>query len=107
MKTKLMLGLMLTAGSIFAGSHFSIGMNIGAPVYGGYYVSAPPPAPIYYYAEPRYARPGYVWVSGYWYPQGRQYRWREGYWTRPPHRGAYWVAPRYERGIYFNGYWRR
>ncbi len=28
-----------------------------------------------------------------------------GYWTRPPYLGARWVAPRYERGEFLEGYW--
>jgi hypothetical protein len=46
-----------------------------------------------------------VWVEGYWYPQGSRYHWHEGYWTRPPYEGAYWVEPYYVGGRYFPGRW--
>ena len=71
----------------------SIGVQIGQP---------PPPR---VYVVPR--RPGaeFVWVEGYWYPQGRHYAWHDGYWTRPPYAGAYWVEPYYEHGHYVAGYW--
>jgi hypothetical protein len=44
-------------------------------------------------------------VEGYWYPQGGHYRWHDGYWTRPPYEGAYWVAPYHVGGEYFEGRW--
>jgi len=106
MKTKLLVLMLLTGTSMFAASHFYFGVNVGgwgpAPVA----VYAPPPPPVYY-APPVYARPGYTWVSGYWYPSGPRWGWRAGYWARPPYAGARWVAPRYYRGQYFGGYWRR
>jgi len=49
--------------------------------------------------------PEFVWVEGYWAPQGKHYRWNNGYWTRPPYAGAYWVEPYYYRGSYIAGYW--
>src|SRR5215510_6160195 len=66
-------------------------------------IEAPPPPRVYRVAP----RPGpeFMWVEGYWYPQGRHYLWRDGYWTRPPYFGAYWVAPYYHRGVYVAGYW--
>jgi hypothetical protein len=48
-----------------------------------------------------------VWVEGYWYPQGRHYQWRDGYWTRPPFANARWVGPRYDGRRYYDGYWDR
>src|SRR5215813_9208901 len=70
-----------------------------APVY----IEAPP-APRVYRVAPR-PSPEFVWVEGYWYPQGRHYSWHGGYWTRPPYAGAYWVEPYYARGAYVGGYW--
>jgi hypothetical protein len=100
MKTKL-LALMLFAGSsMFAGTHISIGFGVG-----GYYPPPPPPRVVAY--VPRSPGFGYVWVPGYWYPRGHRYEWRAGFWSRPPYRNAYWVAPRYEGRRYMNGYWRR
>src|ERR1700676_1733072 len=64
----------------------------------------PPPAPRAY-RVPAQPSPDYVWVEGYWYPQGSRYRWHDGYWTRPPYEGAYWVAPYHAGGQYFAGRW--
>ncbi|MGH9559806.1 MAG: hypothetical protein ACRD30_11260, partial [Bryobacteraceae bacterium] len=58
------------------------------------------------YAVPAPA-PGYTWVGGYYYPVGARYVWRPGYWARPPYARAVWVGPRYFRGRYYHGYWRR
>src|SRR4051812_2030125 len=75
MKTKLMLLMVLAAGSMFARSRVSIGIGIGVPAYGygyqdyGYaYYPPPPPPPPVYYAQPPYPGPGYTWVNGYYYP---------------------------------------
>jgi hypothetical protein len=105
MKTKLLALMLLASGSMFARTHVSIGVNLGGFYGGGYYVAAPPPPPPVYYAPPA-PRPGYVWVSGYYYPVGARYEYRAGYWARPPYRNARWYAPRYERGRYYRGYWR-
>lgn len=72
----------------------SVGIAIGQP---------PPPRVVR--VVPRSPGPGYFWVAGYWYPVGRRYVWHPGYWSRPPYDGAVWVAPRYDRGRYFVGYW--
>lgn len=99
MKTKL-LGLMLLAGSsLFAETHFSIGIGIGTPYY-----YAPPAPPVVAYRPPC-PGPEYSWVPGYWYPAGPRYAWRAGFWARPPYAGAYWVGPRYYEGRYYSGYW--
>lgn len=63
-----------------------------------------PPPPRAYSAAPR-PGPDFVWVEGYWYPQGRQYVWHDAYWTRPPYEDAYWVEPYYDSGRYVAGYW--
>jgi hypothetical protein len=34
-----------------------------------------------------------------------RYVWHDGYWTVPPYRNAHWVAPRYDRNMYYEGYW--
>jgi hypothetical protein len=104
MKTKLALILLLAGTSLFAGPRFSIGVAVGGPVYG--YYAPPPPPPVYAYA-PAYVRPGYTWISGFWYPSGPRYAWRPGYWARPPYYGARWVEPRYYGHRYYDGYWRR
>jgi YXWGXW repeat-containing protein len=76
-----------------AHAQVSFGIRIGEP-----------PAPRAYRVPPR-PGPEYVWVEGYWYPQGSHYRWHDGYWTRPPFDGAYWVEPYHEGGRYFPGRW--
>ena len=101
-------GLVLLMSSA-ASAQVSVGVSIGhpapvvieepAPV-----VIEPPPPPRTYSVAPR-PSPEFVWVEGYWYPQGHHYSWHDGYWTRPPYAGAYWVAPYYARGAYVSGYW--
>jgi len=93
MKKKLLAVAFLVAGSAF-GADFSIGIRIGAPPVPRV-VRVRPPSPGY----------GYFWVDGYWYPSGNRYRWHDGYWTRPPYDGAIWIGPRYEGGLFYNGYW--
>ncbi len=63
-----------------------------------------PPPPRAYRVPPR-PGPDYVWVEGYNYPEGSRYVWHDGYWTRPPYEGAYWVAPYHVNGQYFAGRW--
>jgi len=110
--------LLVSSGSI-AHAQVSVGVVIGRPAPAPVIVEEPepvvveapppvvieaPPPPRVYHVAPR---PGaeFVWVEGYWYPQGRHYAWHNGYWTRPPYAGAYWVEPYYERGVYVGGYW--
>jgi len=76
-----------------ATAQVSIGVTIGQP-----------PPPQVYHVPPQ-PDPGFMWVEGYWYPQGHHYRWHDGYWTRAPFAGAYWVAPYYQGGQYYAGYW--
>jgi hypothetical protein len=64
----------------------------------------PPPAPRAY-RVPRQPGPNYVWIEGYQYPQGSHYKWHDGYWTRPPYAGAYWIEPYHIGGQYFAGRW--
>jgi hypothetical protein len=79
----------------------AVRIGVGVGVYG-----PPPPVPVVAYSAP-YARPGYTWVGGYWYPAGPRYGWHAGSWARPPYPHAYWVGPRYYSGRYYRGYWRR
>jgi WXXGXW repeat (2 copies) len=110
MKTKLLALLLVGGSSLFAGSRVFFGIGVGGPAYGYYpppvYAYAPPP-PVVGYAAPIYARPGYSWVGGYWYPVGPRYYWHAGYWGRPPYAGAFWVGPRYYGHRYYPGYWGR
>ncbi|HWB96349.1 MAG TPA: hypothetical protein VG672_06595 [Bryobacteraceae bacterium] len=96
MKTKLMAMLLMASGAMFAGTHLSIGVQIGSPVpYGPAPVVATP-------YRPPCPGPGYVWVDGYYDAAGA---WFDGYWAMPPYAGAYWVAPRIVSGHYNAGYW--
>jgi hypothetical protein len=76
-----------------ASAQVSFGIQIG-----------PPPPPRVYRVPPQPA-PEFVWVEGYWYPQGNHYAWHDGYWTRPPYAGAYWVAPYHAGNQYYAGRW--
>ena len=106
MKTKLLAVLLIGGSSLFAETHFSIRVGVGAPAATyGYYAPLPPP-PISY-EQPPCPGPGYQWVGGYWYPVGPRYQWHAGYWARPPYASTYWVAPRYYEHRYYPGYWDR
>jgi hypothetical protein len=86
--------LLLGTASVAHAAQVSVGIRIGTP----------PPPPRVYRAS-RQPGPNYVWVEGYWFPRGGRYYWRDGYWARPPYAGAYWVAPYYSHGRYFEGRW--
>jgi hypothetical protein len=70
----------------------------------GIRIGQQPPPPRAYRVPPQ-PGPDYEWVEGYWYPQKGRWAWHNGYWTRPPYEGAYWAAPYYDRGEYFEGRW--
>ena len=101
MKTKLLALTLLAGGSLFAETHWSIGIGVGTPYY-----SAPPPPPAVVYTPPC-PGPEYTWIPGYYYPAGSGYAWRAGFWSRPPYAGNYWVGPRYYEHRYYPGYWER
>ncbi len=107
MKTKLLAVLLLGGSSVFAETHFSIGVGVGVPAggYGHYEAAPPPPAPEEY--VPACPAPGYTWVQGYWYPVGPRHYWHAGYWSRPPYGGGYRVSPGYYEHRYYPGYWER
>ena len=85
--------VLLLASASAARAQISFGITIG-----------PPPAPRAYRVPPQ-PGPDYEWIEGYWYPQGSRYVWHNGYWTRPPYEGAYWVEPYHVGGKYFEGRW--
>jgi hypothetical protein len=91
---KAMLGLAFVMGGTILSAQISVGVRIGTP-----------PAPRVVRVQPRSPGAGYVWVDGYWYPNGRRYAWHDGYWTRPPYASARWIGPRYEGGMFYQGYW--
>jgi hypothetical protein len=99
MKKAILVLLFLGCGTLFAGTHFSVGIGIGG--YGPVYAPAPPP-PVY--EQPPCPGEGYIWVDGYWNPLGGRYYWRPGYWRAPAYYGyrggrAYDYSPRgYDRG---------
>jgi hypothetical protein len=76
---------------------------VSAQISFGIQIGAPPPPPVY--VVPAQPGPEFMWIEGYWYPQGGHYSWHAGYWTRPPYEGAHWVAPHHDHGQYFAGYW--
>ena len=88
---------------------FSAICLVGTPAFAGQ-VSfgiriGPPPAPPVVGVLPAQPGPDYTWIDGYWYPVGSHWKWHQGYWTRAPYAGAHWLAPRYEGGEYYKGYW--
>ena len=90
---------------IFAVSALLVGVSPAASAQVSFGIRiAEPPAPRAYRVPPQ-PGPEYVWVEGYQYPQGSHYRWHDGYWTRPPYQGAYWVAPYHAGGQYYGGRW--
>ncbi len=89
----LAISAVLLAPASVANAQISFGIRIGEP---------PPPRA---YRVPPRPGPDYVWVEGYQYRQGSRWAWHDGYWTRPPYGGAYWVAPYYIGGRYFPGRW--
>src|SRR5947209_4749315 len=91
-RTFVLSGVLALAASA-ASAQVSVGIQIGPP----------PPARVY--RVPPQPGPDFVWVEGYWYPQGHRYVWHDGYWTRPPYAGAYWVAPYHAGNQYYAGRW--
>jgi hypothetical protein len=87
------ISALLLAPASAAHAQVSFGITIGEPPAARAYRVPPQPGP------------DYLWVEGYQYPQGKRYVWHDGYWTRPPYEGAYWVAPYYSSGKYFAGRW--
>ena len=80
MKTKLLVATLLAGSSMFAETHFSIGIGVGGPRY------VAPPVVAYAPARPG---PGFTWVEGYWTGFGYRRIWHPGYWERPRYGGFY------------------
>jgi hypothetical protein len=95
-RTTLIAAFLLVSGSV-AGAQTSVSIGI--------HIGPPPPPRVVYVVPPPPPQPEYVWVEGYWYPVKRHYKWHDGYWTRPPYAAARWIAPRYDRELFFAGYW--
>lgn len=102
MKKTMLALLFLGCSTVFAETHFSIGIGIGG--YGPVYGRVPPPPPEYYEQTPC-PGDGYSWVDGYWSPSGERFFWRQGYWRAPAYFG-YRGERGYDRG-YVRAYgWR-
>jgi hypothetical protein len=80
---KILAGLVLAGGTLFAAPHIAIGVGVGVPVAPAYVA----PAPVY--AVPPIPGPGYGWVDGYWYFSGGHRLWHAGYWAAPGYRGHF------------------
>jgi len=100
MKANWFLGAALLA-SAFSAPAFgqvSIGVTIGTP-----------PPPIRYEVTPPPPQVDYVWVPGYWAPNGPRYVWAPGHWMHPPYGGAAWHPAMWEHGEhgyrYHEGFW--
>lgn len=105
---KLLLFTFLAATSAMAQGRFYIGGSFGYPPPPIRAYGPPPPPPAYGYAyRPPCPGPDYFWIDGFYGYVGNRYAWNPGYWALRPHPRAYWVAPRYHRGNYYHGYWRR
>ena len=89
-----------------AHAQFSFGIRIGEPPPPRVYRVPPCPGPDYVWVEGYYfPEDHYVWVEGYQYPEDGHYSWHDGYWTRPPYQGAYWVEPYHVGEQYYYGHW--
>ena len=91
-------GLFLVAAlAVPASGQVSVVIGIAPPPIR--YEPPPPPPP----------EPDFVWVAGFWAPEGPRYRWVAGHYDRPPFPGAYWAHPHYDRypdGWRYNeGHW--
>jgi hypothetical protein len=93
MKTKLLVATLLAGSSLFAETHFSVGIGVGGHGY------AAPPVMAY---RPHSPGPGFVWVDGYWDHAGSRRFWRAGYWARPSYGRGFAIAPRYDGNRYDN-----
>src|SRR5262249_580744 len=75
-KSKLLAVALLAGGTMFAQTRLSIGVNVGG--YGPRAYAAPA-----YAYQPPCPGPGYLWVDGYWTPQGGRNVWIQGFWRAP------------------------
>jgi hypothetical protein len=89
-----------------ARAQFSFGIRIGEPPASRVYRVPPCPGPDYVWIEGYYfPEDHYVWVEGSHYSEEGHYSWHDGYWTRPPYQGAYWVEPYHVGDQYYYGHW--
>lgn len=122
MRSKVVVMMTIAAGTLLGQYRDEYGRPGGygdsrydGPVDDGYaydqVYDAPPPPPVpayaYGYRRPPMPGPGCSWVDGYWSFGSGRYFWVNGYWARPPYGGAVWIAPRYNSGRFFAGFWSR
>lgn len=97
-KKSVVLALLAAGLTTPAWSQISIYLGIAPPPV-RFEPPPPPPAPVF------------VWIQGFWAPEGGRYRWIAGHYERPPYPGAFWYGPRYDQGPrgwgYRRGYWGR
>lgn len=85
---KILAGLVLAGGTMFAGPHIAVGVGLGVPVAPTpLYVNPPIVAPAPAYVVPPIPGPGYAWVDGYYGFVGGHRVWHPGYWRAPVARG--------------------
>jgi WXXGXW repeat (2 copies) len=89
MKTKLVVAMLLAGSSLFAETHFSIGIGVGGRGYAA--------APVVAYAQPPCPGPGYTWTAGYWDQSGPRRFWRDGYWAAPVYNSGYQASYGFDR----------
>ena len=82
---KILAGLILAGGTMFAGPRFSVGIGLGVPVAPAPVYVAPPVVDV----APPIPAPGYIWTPGAFYFSGGQRLWRAGYWALPVHGGHF------------------
>jgi hypothetical protein len=87
-----MSGQPASASPLLADISVNIGVDAGPP----------PPREEVIVASPG---PDYIWIAGYWDGAPGHYSWTRGHWERPPHGGAHWLPPRWERGN--DGHYRK
>src|SRR5262245_38068923 len=89
-----------------AHAQFSFGIRISEPPPARVSRVSPCPGADYVWVEGYYFPDDhYVWIDGYQYAEEGHYSWHEGYWTRPPYPGAYWVEPYHADEQYYYGHW--
>jgi hypothetical protein len=77
--------------------------SASAQVYASIRIGTPPPPMIVERPWPPPYRGAY-WIPGHHEWRGR-WVWVPGYYSYPPRRGGYWVAPGYRHGYYYPGHW--
>ena len=116
----IVLGCAALAGIVLAGCHHghdSVVVAYNQPQPQPVIVDQPPPPVIVQQApppmiveqQPPCPEPGFVFIAGYNHWDGHRWGWVHGYWVRPPHPQARWMAPQYPqvggKYNYVQGHW--